>query len=200
MSGNLKKQIIEKAIELFNEKGYESVTMRDISGALQISVGNLTYHFKKKDDILYAIMIEQYNDHKNRNYSTNISLQDFNSLLVEIMDHQLKYSFYFNNVVEMGKKYQEISKLQVKGKIYFNTLVKGIIQNFVDNGWMKKEQYEGMYDNLSFAIFSIIMFWPQQNSLKDDELSHNKNLLSIIWSVLIPNLTDKGINDLHYNL
>lgn len=64
MSGNLKKQIIEKAIELFNEKGYESVTMRDISGALQISVGNLTYHFKKKDDILYAIMIEQYNDHK----------------------------------------------------------------------------------------------------------------------------------------
>lgn len=58
MSGNLKKKIIEKVIEFFNEKGYELVIMCDILGVLQISVGNLIYYFKKKDDILYVIMIE----------------------------------------------------------------------------------------------------------------------------------------------
>lgn len=48
MSGNLKERILNKALELFNTYGYESVKMRDISSSLNISPGNLTYHFKKK--------------------------------------------------------------------------------------------------------------------------------------------------------
>lgn len=51
-----KEKILAVAKDLFNEKGYENVRMRDISSQLGISVGNLTYHFKKKEDILKALM------------------------------------------------------------------------------------------------------------------------------------------------
>lgn len=44
----LRESILETSIQLFNKNGYAAVTMRDIAGALNISPGNLTYHFKKK--------------------------------------------------------------------------------------------------------------------------------------------------------
>lgn len=47
MDINLRDKILETAIELFNKKGYAYVTLRDISDALNISPGNLTYYFKK---------------------------------------------------------------------------------------------------------------------------------------------------------
>lgn len=63
MSEDIKEKILNKALDLFNIYGFESVKMRDISGALNISPGNLTYHFKKKEDIIYAIVQQQCRDH-----------------------------------------------------------------------------------------------------------------------------------------
>ena len=56
MRPELRESIIETAVALFNERGYGSVSLRDISGALGISVGNLNYYFAKKQDLLRAIM------------------------------------------------------------------------------------------------------------------------------------------------
>ncbi|GLB31449.1 hypothetical protein LAD12857_33720 [Lacrimispora amygdalina] len=42
MSEDIKEKILNKALDLFNIYGFESVKMRDISGALNISPGNLT--------------------------------------------------------------------------------------------------------------------------------------------------------------
>ena len=51
-----KSQICKAAKELFNEKGYQSVSMRQIAGAAKISLGTLTYHYAHKQDLLGAIM------------------------------------------------------------------------------------------------------------------------------------------------
>ena len=44
MKKDVKTDILETARKLFNEQGYNGVSMRDIAGALGISVGNLTYY------------------------------------------------------------------------------------------------------------------------------------------------------------
>jgi AcrR family transcriptional regulator len=197
LTENLKNRIIDKAIELFNENGYEIVTIRHIAGALNISPGNLTYHFKKKVDILDAVIDTMLEDHRRRNYSSDISVQGLNILLTESIAHQKKYSFYFNNIVELAKRYPKIADMQTKTKIYFYNLLREILENFIKNEWIKKEPKSGLYDDLAFALFSIISFWPQQNTLIDDELSHSKSLISIVWSVLTPNLTEKGLRELN---
>jgi AcrR family transcriptional regulator len=48
--------ILRKALLLFNEQGYMEVGMRQIARELDISPGNLTYHFKKKEEILKVLM------------------------------------------------------------------------------------------------------------------------------------------------
>ena len=47
-----KNKIAQESERLFNTYGYNNVTMRSIADACGISVGNLTYHYPKKEDLL----------------------------------------------------------------------------------------------------------------------------------------------------
>jgi len=48
------ERIVLASIELFNREGVQHVAVKDIAAALKISPGNLTYHFKLKQDLLRA--------------------------------------------------------------------------------------------------------------------------------------------------
>ena len=49
-------QIVEVADRLFYQRGYDSTSFSDISKAVKISRGNVTFHFKTKDEILEAVI------------------------------------------------------------------------------------------------------------------------------------------------
>lgn len=185
MNDNTKTKIIENAIKLFNEHGYENVSMRNIAESLNISPGNLTYHFNKKTDILYEIIQEMMIEHEKKNYTPELTLSEFHNILSLVSEHQRKYRFYFRNIIELQNKYPRIAKMQADYKEEFLTLINGILQHFVRNGWMQKECLENMYSNLSLAILSITTFWTQFHM----DLEMN----SVVWSILYPNLTKKGI-------
>jgi len=53
-----KGRLLEKAASLFNEKGYERTTVRDLAAAVGIQSGSIFHHFKTKEDILVAVMTE----------------------------------------------------------------------------------------------------------------------------------------------
>jgi AcrR family transcriptional regulator len=53
-----KSEIIASAAQLFKEKGYSAVTMRDIAQAMNIKAASLYNHIKSKQEILVLIVIE----------------------------------------------------------------------------------------------------------------------------------------------
>jgi AcrR family transcriptional regulator len=53
-------RILEASLSLFNSEGERNVTAADIAVALDISPGNLYYHFKGKDEILDALWSRHY--------------------------------------------------------------------------------------------------------------------------------------------
>ena len=53
-----KTEIISIAAQLFKEKGYSAVTMRDIAQAMNIKAASLYNHIKSKQEILVLIIIE----------------------------------------------------------------------------------------------------------------------------------------------
>ncbi|NIQ74977.1 MAG: helix-turn-helix transcriptional regulator, partial [Gammaproteobacteria bacterium] len=48
----LSEQILNEALRLANDKGWRSAGVREISRELDISPGNLSYHFARKEEIL----------------------------------------------------------------------------------------------------------------------------------------------------
>lgn len=188
MSEDTRDKIIRISIKLFNESGYENVTMRDIANCLKISPGNLTYHFKKKNDILYEIIQLMVLEHQQYHYSANITLTELHSTILSVMDHQKKYAFYYRNMIELRKKYPWISKLQADYKEEFYHLLSDILHHFETCRWIKQESAKNLYNDLSVAILAVTAFWSQLN-LEEERW----NLSSVVWSIIFPNLTPEGI-------
>lgn len=53
---DMRSQLLEVAGELFAERGYEAVSMRDIARVVGVTQANLYYHFKGKADLIEATL------------------------------------------------------------------------------------------------------------------------------------------------
>src|SRR5262245_11056372 len=58
-----KQRIVQAALELFRRDGYEATTMRAVSAAASVSLGNAYYYFATKDDLLAAFYQEVHEAH-----------------------------------------------------------------------------------------------------------------------------------------
>lgn len=56
-------QILETALELFRERGYEETTMRAIAESAGVSVGNAYYYFKSKEHLIQAFYARTHEEH-----------------------------------------------------------------------------------------------------------------------------------------
>ncbi len=103
-------KILHKSLELFNELGEPNVTTLLISDELEISPGNLYYHFKSKTDILTEIF-GWYEREINLllespNSATDIEDQWF--FLHLIFENIAKYRFIYKDVVNVLERYDEV--------------------------------------------------------------------------------------------
>ena len=57
-----KEKIMDVALHMFSERGYEAVSIRDICGEVGIKESTLYYHFKNKMDILDSL-ITKFKEH-----------------------------------------------------------------------------------------------------------------------------------------
>ncbi len=51
-------RLLREAARLFRDKGYERTTVRDLAAAVGIQSGSLFHHFRSKEEILKAVMVE----------------------------------------------------------------------------------------------------------------------------------------------
>jgi len=51
----MRERILQRAVELFNERGVEYVGIRELAKDLGIKGGNINYYFPTKDDLVVAV-------------------------------------------------------------------------------------------------------------------------------------------------
>lgn len=85
-----KERILDVALQLFNKNGTRVISTNHIADACSMSPGNLYYHFKNKEQIIYGLferMILSWDEAKKH------SVQDASS--EEILEQQLEKTFHF---------------------------------------------------------------------------------------------------------
>lgn len=95
MASSTRERILAVSLRLFNEQGYRNVTMRAIADALSISVGNLTYHFAKKRDIVSALMDDIFLQMTAASDMPVESLAQIDRLFSMMLDTLCRYAFFF---------------------------------------------------------------------------------------------------------
>ena len=98
---NAKQLICDNAVSLFNQKGYANVSLREIAKASGMAVGNLTYYFKKKDDLVAAIisgLLDDYSRDFTRRLAGESNLQNLLFTFRKTEESHEKYSFFFKNM------------------------------------------------------------------------------------------------------
>ncbi|WP_455541997.1 TetR/AcrR family transcriptional regulator [Intestinibacter sp.] len=98
-----KQEIIDVAMQVFAEKGYESTTMKDIAKAADVVPG-LCYHYFKNKHQLYETAVTQYAKECSEPFiklfnQTNLSLEEISIKLKKVMkeeDLNYKYKKFFD--------------------------------------------------------------------------------------------------------
>ncbi len=106
-----REQILIASRNLFNLFGYSNVTIRMIALELQISSGNLNYHFKKREDILEALyfeMVAPFDERVKEMDVKKISLQSIKEDVVSSMERMLAYQFFWTDMFNLLKLNEQI--------------------------------------------------------------------------------------------
>jgi AcrR family transcriptional regulator len=78
-------QILDVALELFRERGYEETTMRAIAEAAGVAVGNAYYYFRSKEHLVQAFYERTHEDHLEASREILARERSFRARLLGVM-------------------------------------------------------------------------------------------------------------------
>jgi AcrR family transcriptional regulator len=91
-SASTRERILDVALDLFTEKGFDGTSLREIADKLGVTKAALYYHFASKDDILMALHMRLHEFGKvaiGRLAEESVTLGLWGELLDEIVDQML---------------------------------------------------------------------------------------------------------------
>lgn len=169
MKGTREKILIESKKQ-FNKKGYNEVSIKDIAEALSISKGNLTYHFKKKEDIVEALL-EMPADHTPP--SAPETYEELMAFFEDMQDVVENNAFYFLHHAQLSQLSINIRAKQ--SQVYASNREKllSCFEKLKNQGVFKDEAYEGEYENIIDSLLISCIYWLPFCSIKGITPSEN---------------------------
>ena len=154
-----KKYILETARQVFVEKGFKKVTMKDIVEACNISRGGLYLYFESTSQIFQEVMrleSEETDDVFSDNITEDATAADILMLFLQEQKKELLrkkntltqaiYEYYFEN--QQGKK-NNILKKQFDSAV---KIIEKLIEIGVENGEFYCEDCQGTARNIMFVL------------------------------------------------
>ena len=112
MKGDTRNRILVASLLLFNEHGEPRTTTNQIADEVDISPGNLHYHFRKKSQVVDALLDEFQVDAK-RLLTTpdEVSLDDFWMFLHLLLELTAAYRFLFRDLEALTEAYPRVGRV-----------------------------------------------------------------------------------------
>lgn len=135
-------QICRAAEELFAEKGYHKTSIRDIAKKSGISIGSLYDYIRNKEDILYLLANEFYNNLReevvkvtNRDNDPLHDLEGTLETMLRVVDRFQEYTLFTyrdSKYLKKGDLIDIIEQESFFNKTFTEIIKKGIEQNVLE--------------------------------------------------------------------
>lgn len=192
-----KHKILIKSLKLFNSTGTSNVSLRNIADEVGISVGNLQYHFKKREDIIEALYFELVGKMDTIFFVPKEDLlKSFLNISKEIITTLYGYNFFLLDFVTITRKNHKIkshySELSKRRELESLKMVSVLINNNLFREELLKNEYRSLFKRIEI----ISNFWFSSVLIQADVLSKEsiQEYSILISQSIYPYLTDEGRN------
>ena len=197
---NTKERILDVARVLFNENGYKNVSIRMIALELNMSSGNLNYHYKKREDILEALyfqMVTVFDERIEKLGTEKITLSKMQNDVHSSISRMIDYKFFWTDLYNL-------LSLNPTIKEHFNTIyehrkygLEFVLNEFTTASILKPFTFEFERNNLIEQMVNFGNTWLYASSLyATNKLTpeYINTQTSALMAYLYPYLTSLGKN------
>jgi len=191
-----KDRILATSLLLFNEEGEPNVTTVDIANEMEISPGNLYYHFRGKEIIieeLYDQFEREMADILSAPIQKKISVEDSWFYLYVVFEHIYSYRFLYFNLTDIMQRYEKIQrrfKRLLKSK---TSTLRALCNDMIRNDTLKFSSD----DEAEFLVNQVVLtmlYWMNFNML-NERLSKSPEVLMHdgvfqVMSLVAPHVSD----------
>ena len=189
-----KNKILDTAVSMLNERGLSNVKLRDVSQALQISIGNLTYHYPKWENLIDDIFAEfQAEINRLYNYFPK-DISEVVSYIERIYEIQIKYAFLFSNFYIFFQQFPKYKVIEEDFFISRMKIMREALEKLIVKNYLYPAGCEHNYDLLVKNTWLILSGWYGFSMIfKDTKYAITKEEFFLsIWNMYVYHLTESG--------
>ncbi len=170
MARQTRQRILDASLAMFNTQGEPNVTTNHIADELEISPGNLYYHFRNKDDIieqLFAVYEQRMDAALSAPSGRLPGLEDVWLQLHLVFECIWDYRFLYRDLVDILSRNRRLrlrfARILKRADEQAHTVMRGLVQA----GIMRASADE--VDAASTNILVIATFWMNYASARGDK-------------------------------
>lgn len=179
------ERILLTSLELFNHNGESNVSCVDIAIELDISPGNLYYHYKGKE-IIVSALFDMYQERINKILlapnNSELTLEEFFYFMLMLFESIHLFRFLYHNPADIILKYPNLAKGFKRILKSKETCLQQVLQRYADNGDLQISK-----DEVQTLTGLLSMFFTQAHNhsvLRGEDSDSDKYIFQILSSVL----------------
>lgn len=184
-----RQAILDAARRLFNQRGYNGVSLQDIASDVGISKGNLTYHFQKKESIIEALMEESKDTLPPGVPQT---MAELDAVFLDIQEAVQRNLFFFLSHAQLGQISPEIGRRQRARYRKITRILGEALEELHRSGMVRAEAFSGEYAHMAEMLYFSSAYWAPFNDLKRVDGEEPTGYRRHAWQVVHPLLTEAG--------
>lgn len=193
-SSPTRERIQLRAIALLNEKGLGNVTMRDVSAAMNMSIGNLTYHYPKWEYLIDDIFTSFQSSMDDLYVHFPMDITNIPAYIGKIYELQMKFAFMFSDFYLFFKthpKYNHVKESFFQERMM---VMHQALQRLVPKGYLYPDSDEHNYMLLVKNTWLLLSGWYGFSKMFEGtpHAYTREELFLSIWNLYAHHLTLRG--------
>ena len=185
MSGNTRNRVLIASLLLFNEKGEPRTTTNEIANEVDISPGNLHYHFRRKEQIVEALLDAFQTDAQQvlrPPDAEDVSLDDFWVFLHLLLECTAAYRFLFRDIEALADTYPRAGRVLGKFARGLHGVFEIYLRELARGGLLDVSDSDALLVSRNLAV--IALFSDRFDGLVGHAKSADESALAVAGAIL----------------
>ena len=194
-------RILETSLRLFNEEGEAHTTSIDIAAELDISPGNLYYHFKGKDQII-AELFEQFRIALSQTLDAPLDrtlpgdrVEEQWYYLYVVLEELYQYRFLYHNLDDLLRRYPKLARgfrrLIARKRAALTALIDSVIRD--GSPPLERVQKALLIENMVLQLTYWLNYERLLHDERDAQVSIHQGVLQLL-TMLAPYLGEEALD------